>query len=172
MPFRWNPREHLSLLLYVLKWAAIAAPVGAAIGSAVALFLWSLETATAYRHAHPWLLFLLPVGGIAIGLMYHLLGKSVEAGNNLIVDEIHEPGGGVPARMAPLVLIGTVATHFFGGSAGREGTAIQMGGSIAAVIGRWLRDERAGHAPTPHRRRGGRLRGGLRRAAGGRDLRG
>ena len=139
MPFRWNPREHFSLLLYVLKWAAIAAPVGSAIGSAVALFLWSLETATVFRHAHTWLLFLLPVGGIAIGLMYHLLGKSVEAGNNLIVDEIHEPGGGVPARMAPLVLIGTVATHFFGGSAGREGTAIQMGGSIAAVIGRWLR---------------------------------
>jgi H+/Cl- antiporter ClcA len=139
MPFRWNPREQLSLCVYVLKWALIAIPVGALIGSAVALFLWSLEAATDFRHQHPWLLFLLPLGGVGIGLMYHLLGRSVEGGNNLIVDEIHEPGGGIPARMAPLVLIGTVVTHFFGGSAGREGTAVQMGGSIASTICRRLK---------------------------------
>ena len=71
--------------------------------------------------------------------MYQLLGRSVEGGNNLIVDQIHEPGGGVPSRMAPLVLIGTVVTHLFGGSAGREGTAIQMGGSIASTVCRWLK---------------------------------
>ncbi len=139
MPFRWNPRDQLALLRYALKWVLIAVPVGAAIGSAVALFLWSLEGATDFRHHHTWLLFLLPVGGVGIGLMYGAFGKSVAAGNNLIVDEIHAPGGGVPARMAPLVLIGTVATHLFGGSAGREGTAIQMGGSIAAEVGRRLR---------------------------------
>ena len=137
--FRWNPRDQIALLRYALKWMLIAGPVGAAIGSAVALFLWSLEAATACRQGHPWLLWLLPVGGVGIGAMYHLFGKSAEAGNNLIVDEIHEPGGGVPARMAPLVLIGTVATHFFGGSAGREGTAIQMGGSLSAEVGRRLR---------------------------------
>jgi len=149
MPFRWNPREHVALAHYVLKWLLIAAPVGAIIGSAVALFLWALEKATQLRWATdtrsglPWLLFLLPIAGIGIGLMYSLLGKSVEAGNNLIMDQIHEPGGGVPSRMAPLVLIGTIVTHLFGGSAGREGTAIQMGGSIASTVGRALKFDRA-----------------------------
>src|SRR3954469_22177944 len=102
MPFRWNPREHVSLAGYVLKWLLIGAPAGAVIGSAVALFLWSLELATRARWDHPWLLYLLPVGGVGIGAMYHWLGRSVEGGNNLIMEEIHEPGGGVPRRMAPL----------------------------------------------------------------------
>ena len=138
MPFSWNPREHVSLGAYVIRWLLIAGPTGAVIGSACALFLWALDVVTAARISHPWLLFLLPVGGSAIGLLYQRLGKSVEGGNNLIMEQIHEAGGGVPARMAPLVLIGTVVTHLFGGSAGREGTAVQMGGSIASTIGRWL----------------------------------
>ena len=136
MPFRWNPREHVALARYFLKWLLIAAPVGALIGSAVALFLWSLDRATRTRWDHPWLLYLLPLGGVAIGLLYQMLGRSVEDGNNLIVEEIHQPAGGVPGRMAPLVLIGTIATHLFGGSAGREGTAVQMGGSLASAVGR------------------------------------
>src|SRR5437879_1154395 len=111
MPFRWNPREHLLLGRFVLKWLLIAAPVGAVVGSAVALFLWSLDVATHARWDHPWLLWLLPVAGVGIGFMYHALGKSVEGGNNLIMEQIHEPGGGVPSRMAPLVLVGTVVTH-------------------------------------------------------------
>jgi H+/Cl- antiporter ClcA/PII-like signaling protein len=139
MLFRWNPRDHLSLGAYVLKWTAIAGLIGLGVGSACALFLWSLDEATELRWHYPWLLFLLPLGGVLIGLLYHFLGKSVEGGNNLIMDEIHEPGGGVPARMAPLVLIGTVLTHLFGGSAGREGTAIQMGGSIASALSRVFR---------------------------------
>lgn len=138
MPFRWNPREHLALGMYVVRWGIIAIPVGIIIGSAIAFFLWALDIATQTRFNHPWLLFLLPLAGIGIGLLYHLFGKSVEAGNNLIVDQIHEPGGGVPARMAPLVFIGTVITHLFGGSAGREGTAVQMGGSIASEVARIL----------------------------------
>ena len=133
---RINPKDHLTLGMYLLKWAALAGLIGLVAGSACALFLWSLEQATHLRWDNPWLLFLLPIGGLAIGLLYHCFGKSVEAGNNLIMDEIHKPGGGVPARMAPLVLIGTVATHLFGGSAGREGTAIQMGGAIASAMAR------------------------------------
>jgi H+/Cl- antiporter ClcA len=148
MPFRWNPREHFALGRYVLKWLLIAIPVGAVVGACVAGFLWALEKATEIRWSTdtsiglPWLLFLLPLAGIGVGLLYDLLGKSVEGGNNLIMEQIHEPGGGVPARMAPLVLIGTIVTHLFGGSAGREGTAIQMGGSIASTIARWIRLDR------------------------------
>jgi H+/Cl- antiporter ClcA len=145
MPFRWNPREHVALTRHVLKWLLIAVPMGIVVGSAVAIFLWALDRATQIRWSTdigrgiPWLLFLLPVAGVGIGLLYQLFGKSVEGGNNLIMEQIHEPGGGVPSRMAPLVLIGTVVTHLFGGSAGREGTAVQMGGSIASTIGRWLK---------------------------------
>ena len=145
MPFRWNPREHVALGRYAAKWLLIGVPVGAVIGSAVAGFLWLLERATDVRFRTdgptgvPWLLYLLPAGGVGVGLLYHRFGKSVEGGNNLIMEQVHEPGGGVPGRMAPLVLAGTVLTHLFGGSAGREGTAVQMGGSLAAVAGRWLR---------------------------------
>jgi H+/Cl- antiporter ClcA len=110
-----------------------------AIGSASAFFLWCLDVVTALRWAHPWLLFGLPVAGLLIGWIYHRLGQSAEGGNNLILEQIHTPGGGVPARMAPLILVGTVVTHLFGGSAGREGTAVQMGGSIAGTFSRLFR---------------------------------
>ena len=135
--------EHVAILKHLLKWTLITIPVALFAGSVVALFLWMLEEVTVIRWHHPWLLFLLPVAGILIYLSYYLGGKNAEAGNNLIVDEIHKPGGGVPFRMAPLVLITTVVTHLFGGSAGREGTAVQIGGSIASWIGKKLKLDKA-----------------------------
>jgi H+/Cl- antiporter ClcA len=124
---------------HLLRWTLLALPVAVLAGSASALFLWSLEQVTVLHWQKPWLLWWLPVGGVAVGLLYHYLGKGSDKGNNLLIDEIHQPGGGVPARMAPLVLIGTLVTHLFGGSAGREGTAVQMGGSLAALLARWFR---------------------------------
>lgn len=132
MPFRVSVREQISLGRFLLKWLGLATPLGIVVGSACALFLWSLDEATATRVRNPALVYLLPLAGMIVGTLYLVFGKSVEAGNNLIVDEIHEPGGGVPLRMAPLILISTVVTHLFGGSAGREGTAVQMGGSLAS----------------------------------------
>ena len=123
----------------VLRWALILVPMAAAVGTLCAAFLWSLDAVTRLRFAFPWLLYLLPVGGFAVGLLYHRMGRSVEGGNNLIVEQIHEPGGGVPLRMAPLIFFGTVTTHLFGGSAGREGTAVQLGGSLASGFGRVMR---------------------------------
>ena len=138
LPF--NSRfELVSIAQQLLRHCLLVLPVALVVGSLVALFLWSLEQVTVYRWQHPSLLYLLPLAGLAIYLMYRYLGKNSAAGNNLIMDEIHEPGGGVPARMTPLVLIGTLLTHLFGGSAGREGTAVQMGGSTAALLARWLR---------------------------------
>jgi H+/Cl- antiporter ClcA len=90
-----------------------------------------LEWATHTRTETPWLLYLLPVAGLIVVFSYKVSGKNAESGNNLILDEIHKPGAGVPGRMAPLVLIGTVITHLFGGSAGREGSAVQIGGAIS-----------------------------------------
>ena len=134
-----NLHTHLSGLAQLLRWTLLALPVAGVVGSAVALFLWVLDRMTQTHAAHPALLWGLPVAGLAVGWLYHHFGKNSERGNNLIIDEIHEPGGGVPARMAPLVLLGTWVTHLFGGSAGREGTAVQMGGSLAHLLARWFR---------------------------------
>ena len=120
----------------VIRWAMLLLPMAACVGSLCAFFLWSLDQATRARFSYPWLLYDLPVAGLAMGAVYHWKGKSAEGGNNLIVDQIHQPGGGVPFRMAPLILVSTVLTHLFGGSAGREGTAVQMGGSLASAFGK------------------------------------
>lgn len=134
-----NRFEHFAIVKYLFRWSILGGSVAFVVGSLVALFLWLLDKATLLRWQNSWLLFLLPLAGVVIHLMYQYLGKNAEAGNNLIMEEIHEPGGGVPASMTPLVLITTIITHLFGGSAGREGTAVQMGGSMAGVIGRWLK---------------------------------
>jgi H+/Cl- antiporter ClcA len=131
--------EQVSIAAHLLKWTVFVIPVAATVGSLVALFLWLLDKATALRYQNGWLLFLLPLAGVFIYGLYCWLGKNAGEGNNLIMDEIHEPGGGVPLRMAPLVLATTVITHLFGGSAGREGTAVQMGGSMAGLFGKWFK---------------------------------
>ena len=141
MPFRIGLQEQATLGWYLLKWLLLGTALGLVVGSACALFLWSLEIVTTTRLQQPVLLYFLPLSGAAIAGLYMAIGKAVEGGNNLIVEEIHEPGGGVPLRMAPLILICTVITHLFGGSAGREGTAVQMGGSLASGLARlfpWL----------------------------------
>lgn len=116
---------------YLFKWLLISLVIGLCIGTASALFLKSLSWVTEFRETHQWIIAFLPLCGLLIGLLYYYFGKSVEAGNNLLIDNIHNPDKIIPFRMAPLVYLGTIATHFFGGSAGREGTAIQMAGSIA-----------------------------------------
>ncbi len=135
--------EPSRLLAAVLKWSLLGAWVGALAGLASAGFLWTLDRALATRDAHPALLFGLPLAGAAIGAVYHHFAGAAAGGNNLLLDEIHEPRGPVPFRMAPLVLVTTVVTHLFGGSAGREGTAVQMGGTLAEVATLPLR---LGHA--------------------------
>ncbi len=126
--------------MFATRWLFFVIPLGILTGSACALFLWLLDQATALQFRQPWMLYLLPVAGAGVAWCYHRWGRNSDAGNNLIIDEIHAPGGGVPARMAPFVLIGTLVTHAFGGSAGREGTAVQMGGSIAAGLSRIIPD--------------------------------
>jgi H+/Cl- antiporter ClcA len=123
--------EHYPISLFILKWMVICSIIGILAGSASALFLVMLDMANNFREANNWIIYFLPLGGLLIGLAYHYLGKGVESGNNQILEEIENPKKTIPFKMAPLVLLGTVATHFFGGSAGREGTALQMGGAIS-----------------------------------------
>lgn len=128
-PFtRFNKR--FPSTLYIAKWLVICSITGALIGSASAFFLVSLDWATQIRESNDWIIWLLPVAGFAIGLLYHYFGREVERGNNLLIETIHDPKEFIRFRMAPFVLLGTVTTHLFGGSAGREGTALQMAGAI------------------------------------------
>ena len=116
---------------FSVKWLLICLFVGLLSGSASALLLVSLEWAAQFRNGNPWVLWLLPIGGLIIGLGYHYYGKEVVKGNNLLLEEYANPTQIIPLKMAPLVLFGTFLTHLFGGSAGREGTAVQMGGAIS-----------------------------------------
>ncbi|MDG2431682.1 chloride channel protein [Flavobacterium sp.] len=113
------------------KWLLICTVVGVLSGSASALLLVTLEWAAHLREGNPWVLGLLPLGGLLIGLGYYYYGKEVEKGNDLLLEEYANPTQIIPLKMAPLVLAGTIITHLFGGSAGREGTAVQMGGAIS-----------------------------------------
>ncbi|MEH2391348.1 MAG: voltage-gated chloride channel family protein [Nostoc sp.] len=123
--------EPFLVLPDLIKWLPISVVVGILGGTASAALLASLEWATDWRESHRWIIALLPLGGFLSGWIYHQFGRTVEAGNNLLLEEIHKPKNIIPFRMAPLVLLGTDLTHLFGGSAGREGTALQMGASLA-----------------------------------------
>lgn len=134
-----KPSGHPDTIIQLLRLTLLACPVALITGSVVAGFLAALDWVTGLRLAHTWLLYLLPLTGLLIWLLYRYAGRDSEAGNNLILEEIHEAGAGVPARMGPLVLLTTLLTHLTGGSAGREGTAVQIGGSIAGMFAKRLR---------------------------------
>lgn len=113
--------------------------IAISVGSLSALFLKSLEWAAHTRNNNIWIISLLPLGGFVVAWMYKKWGQHVAAGNNLLIQEVQQPTKIINVLMAPLVLIGTIITHVFGGSAGREGTAVQMGGSIADQFNYWVK---------------------------------
>jgi H+/Cl- antiporter ClcA len=121
------------IMLISLKWFFICCMIGIFSGSASALFLVSLEFVTQIRIQNTWIIWLLPFGGLLIGYLYFISDSRIAKGNNLLLEEYNKPEKRIPFMMAPLVLLGTLITHLFGGSAGREGTAVQMGGAIADV---------------------------------------
>jgi H+/Cl- antiporter ClcA/PII-like signaling protein len=143
---RSSLKDQFHLFVELGRWIPVAAVVGTMAGSASALLLASLAYVTRIREGHVWLILLLAPAGWLVGLLYKEFGSTVEGGNNLILEEIHDARSTIPIRMTPLVLIGTIVTHLFGGSAGREGTAIQMGASLADQLARPLR-------MSPHDRR-------------------
>ncbi|MFO0664937.1 MAG: chloride channel protein [Polyangiaceae bacterium] len=121
-----------------------AAVVGACSGILSAAFLLLLDRATQLRLTHEWLVYLLPLAGLVLGFVYDRAGKVVRGGTSVIIEATHDSSVEIPLKMAPLVLLGTLLTHAFGGSAGREGTAVQMGGSVAAAFARRFRLDTGG----------------------------
>lgn len=131
----------LSVFKYILsflKWTALGASAGAIVGTAGAAFAYCLQLVTDFRTALPLLVLGLPLAGLLIVFLYHSAGIRESRGTNLVLASIRtdEP---IPFAMAPLIFAGTVLTHLFGGSAGREGAALQLGGSIAQNLARRLR---------------------------------
>ncbi len=128
-----------------VKWVLFSVISGIVIGSAGVIFYYLMSLVTRLRTDNPWLIFLLPVGGLAIVAAYRLLHDEKDTGTNLVISAVHS-GAHLPLRTAPLIFVSTLITHLFGGSAGREGAALQMGGSLGNGIGRLFRlDEKDKH---------------------------
>ena len=123
--------KQIPVLFYFLKWLFLSTLVGVLAGSTSAFFLIFLDWVTEWRENHLWIIAFLPLAGLIIGLAYHYWGTEVVNGNNVLLEEFHSPKKIIPLIMAPLVLFGTLITHLFGGSAGREGTAVQIGAAIS-----------------------------------------
>ena len=129
---------HYSLYVTaLLKWLAVGALVGGVGGFVGALFHLGVDCATNVRLAHPWILYLLPLGGVVIALLYRLC-RLEGAGTNAVIESVHF-GKKIPTLLVPLIFVSTVITHLCGGSAGREGAALQIGGGIGYRTGTLLR---------------------------------
>lgn len=117
-------------------WIIVAAAVGLAVGAFSSSFAYCLHKVTEFRTIHPQTLYLLPLLGLVIVFLYRVSGFEKDPGTDVLILAIRRDDKEVPVLMAPIIYIATILTHFCGGSAGREGAALQMGGSIGNTIGR------------------------------------
>lgn len=122
--------------MLLARWLFLAGIAGVILGIFGGLFGNSITYVTAFRNAHPWMLYLLPAAGLAIVALYKL--DPYKTGTNRVLEGIQSDTY-VPLRMAPLIVVSTILTHAFGGSAGREGAALQLGGSIGGTLGKWMK---------------------------------
>lgn len=128
-------RKNLRVLV---NWGFFSVVIGLFVGGVSTLFAFYLREVTEFRTAHPWIIALLPLAGLFIVLMYRVFDNKDDKGTNLILSTIHAKAK-IPLKMAPLIFTSTILTHLFGGSAGREGAALQLGGSIGQQLGKLFR---------------------------------
>jgi len=127
---------------YFIKWSALALVIGSVAGAAGTIFSMGVSWATGFRLSHPSMLFFLPVSGLLIVWMYHSFHEERNRGTNMVIDAISSNERVTPAT-GPLIFFSTILTHLGGGSSGREGAALQLGGSIGNSFGEWFKlDER------------------------------
>ena len=127
---------------YFIKWSALALVIGSVAGAAGTIFSMGVSWATGFRLSHPFMLFFLPVSGLLIVWMYHSFHEERNRGTNMVIDAISSNERVTPAT-GPLIFFSTILTHLGGGSSGREGAALQLGGSIGNSFGEWFKlDER------------------------------
>ena len=128
-------------LVIMFKWILTGVVSGGVIGGMSTFFGYAIQFVTDFRISHPFMVFLLPAAGVLIVFVYHICGVKKPQGTNIVIASIHS-GEHLPSRMAPLIFFATVLTHLCGGSAGREGAALQFGGSLAATFGRLIHADR------------------------------
>lgn len=131
-------KEWFSFCKGLIKWLIIAVLMGAVGGIIGSLFHICIDYATEYRTEHPWMIYFLPFSGLCIAFFYHLANSQGKLDTDRVLESV-QTGNKVPAVMAPLIFFSTILTHLTGGSAGREGAALQLGGSIGYQIGRMFR---------------------------------
>lgn len=128
----------LKNISYFIKWVEGAIVIGIVSGCIGTAFGKCVLWVSAFFQSHPWMVFLLPLTGLLVLGVYHVLGESNNRGTNMVIESIYS-NTEISFATAPAVFAGTLLTHLGGGSAGREGAALQMGGSIGTQIGKWLK---------------------------------
>ena len=128
----------LKNISYFIKWAEGAIVIGIVSGCIGTAFGKCVLWVSAFFQSHPWMVFLLPLSGLLVLGVYHALGEDNNRGTNMVIESIYS-NTEISFATAPAVFAGTLLTHLGGGSAGREGAALQMGGSIGTQIGKWLK---------------------------------
>ena len=143
--FKNKMKHNLQRIGISFRWILFAVFSGLIIGAVSTLFCFCLRQVTTWRATYPWLIFFLPVGGLVIVFLYRFLHEENDTGTNLVISAI-QSGERVPLRMAPSIFFSTLITQLVGGSAGREGAALQLGGSIGGSLGKLFRlDEKDQH---------------------------
>ena len=128
-------RRMAAYLKVFARRTALSVLIGLLCGGLGGLFHYVVDLSSGMFHAHGWLLYLLPLAGMAIVWLYHRAGIFQDKGANLVLASLRT-GETVPARVAPLIFAGTVLTQLCGGSAGREGAALQIGAGTATCFNR------------------------------------
>ena len=140
-----NIKPLLTNTLLTGKWVIFASITGAIVSLVGSAFYFLLSFVTIVREQNPWIIYLLPLAGLAVVATYHFMHNDNDGGTNLVISAIHS-GDRIPLRMTPSIFISTTLTHLFGGSAGREGAALQIGGSIGNSLGKLFKfDEKDTH---------------------------
>jgi len=121
-----------------LKWTILSLISGCVVGGVSVLFSKAMTYATDFRTAHSVIIYFLPIAGLFIVFCYQMLKLKEDKGTNLVLTSLNAHDS-VPVKVAPLIIVSTVLTHLFGGSAGREGAALQLGGSLGNALGRLIR---------------------------------
>ena len=134
-PAKDRVKRGLLQVLRFFKWVVCSGATGVVVGAVASAFHIGIDWGASLRESHPWILFFLPLGGVAIVLLYRLSGMEKDPGTNLVLVAVREAEP-MRLRTAPLIFVATILTHLTGGSAGREGAALQLGGSLGAWIGR------------------------------------
>lgn len=131
-----------------LKWLFLSLLTGGVVGAVGTAFYFCIQAVTNFRQANDWIVWLLPFAGLLIVFFYRVCRVKKSQGTDLVLLAVRSPEP-VPLKMAPLIFVSTVLTHLFGGSAGREGAALQLGGSLGFQVGRVFRlDEKDLHIIT------------------------